>query len=64
MLVSPIFGVMTLGGHDCFCSEFLGKEPETREPPQSDARIEFGFKEVKNRVAGHAEKNKPAFWKL
>lgn len=55
---------MTLGGHDCFCSEFLGKEPEIREPPQSDARIEFGFKEVKNRVAGHAQKNKPAFWKL
>jgi len=33
MLVSPICGVLALGGHECFCSEFraLAPEPEMRQ---------------------------------
>jgi hypothetical protein len=59
MLVSPIFGLLTLGGHDCFCPEFWALNPEPKLPQTTVLPVEFGLKEDTNRVAGCAEKDKP-----
>ena len=60
MLVSPICGVLALGGHECFCSEIraLAPEPEIRQT--TSFRVEFGFKEDTNRVSRRAGKDKRA----
>ena len=60
MLVSPVSGVLALGGHECFCSEFraLAPEPELRQT--TAFRVEFGFKEDTNRVSRRAGKDKRA----
>jgi hypothetical protein len=60
MFVSPIFGLLTLGDHDCFCPEFWALNPKPKLPPTTALRVEFGLKEDTNRVAGCAEKDKRA----
>jgi hypothetical protein len=59
MLVSPIFGVLALGGHDCLDSEFLVLPP-TQTPVDLESGLEFGFKGDTNSVSGRAEKHKCA----
>jgi hypothetical protein len=58
MLVSPICGVLALGDHDCFCSEFRALAPESKIRQTTAFRAEFGFKEDTNRISGRAEKDK------
>jgi hypothetical protein len=60
MLVSPIFGLLTLGGHNCFCPAFWVLYPEPKLPQTTALRAEFGFKEDSNRVTGRAGKDKRA----
>ena len=60
MLVSPIFGLLALSGHDCFCPEFWALYPEPKLPQTTALRAEFGFKEDTNRVAGSTRKDKRA----
>jgi hypothetical protein len=58
MLLSPIFGVQALGGHDFFYSKFWALGPEPKPRHRMAVRVEFGFKEVPNRVSGRARKDK------
>jgi hypothetical protein len=59
MFVSPIFG-LRLGGHDCLCPEFWVLHLGYKLHQTTALRVEFGFKEDTNRVAGRAAKDKRA----
>src|SRR5712692_6331677 len=60
MSLSPIFGLLAVGGHDCFCTEFraLAPEPEIRQT--TTFRVGFGVKEDSNRVSRRTRKGKSA----
>jgi len=58
MLVSPICGVLVLGDHDCFCSEFWALAPESNISQTTAFRAQFGFKEDTNRISGRSKKDK------
>jgi hypothetical protein len=58
ILVSPICGVLALGDHDCFCSEFWALAPESKIRRTTAFRVEFGLKEDTNRISGRAKKDK------
>ncbi len=60
MLVSPIRGVVALGGHECFCSEIRALAPEPEMRQTTALRVEFGFKEDTNRVSRREGKDKRA----
>jgi len=60
MLVSPICGVLALGGHECFCSEIRALAPEPEMRQTTALRVEFGFKEDTNRISRRGGKDKHA----
>jgi len=60
MLVSPICGVVALGGHECFFSEIRALAPEPEMRQTTSLRVEFGFKEDPNRVSRRTGKDKHA----